>query len=417
MSNFIDYANSFQAVARLELECIKRLCEILGNPQNDLKFIHIAGTNGKGSVCAMLQTALTHAGYKTGKYTSPNLISVCERISIDGVDIANEDLEIIMSKVKSGADIIKEETGAYPTQFELWTAAAFLYFKQQKVDIVVLETGLGGERDATNVIPTPLCSVITPISFDHLSYLGNDIREIAKAKSGIIKGPKGITVCSGQLPEVMEVIEKKAFETNNELIIAKDICSKEISGIYEIFDFEDITDIMCGLGGIHQLENASISITALKKLGIDNTSIKYGIENAKNPARFEMLSKQPLVIFDGAHNLSGAQVLAESLERYFESEKFTFVTAFMEDKDYSSMINLFAPFANRFVASQVPENPRALSAKKLAETIEKSGITASYNSSVFAALDNAISDEKIVICGSLYLYSFIKDYFSQNPLQ
>ena len=417
MSNFINYANSFQAVARLELECIKRLCDILGNPQNDLKFIHIAGTNGKGSVCAMLQTALSHAGYKTGKYTSPNLISVCERISIDGVDITNSELEKIMAQVQKGADIIHNESGSYPTQFELWTAAAFLYFKEQKTDIVVLETGLGGERDATNVIPTPLASVITPISFDHISYLGNDIKGIAQAKAGIIKGPKGVTVCANQPPEIMEVIEKKAFETNNELIVANKIESKSISGIYEVFDFGDIKDIACGLGGIHQLENASISITVLKKLGINNDSIKYGISNAKNPARFEILSKQPLVIFDGAHNLSGAQVLAESLKRYFKDEKFTFVCAFMEDKDYSSMIELFAPFANRFVATEVPENPRALSAKKLAETIEKSGITASYNSSVFAALDNAISDEKIVICGSLYLYSFIKDYFSQNPLQ
>ena len=411
------YANSFQAVARLELECIKRLCEILGNPQKDLKFIHIAGTNGKGSVCAMLQIALTHAGYKTGKYTSPNLISVCERISIDGIDIANDELEHIMEQVQKGAEIIHDETGAYPTQFELWTAAAFLYFNQKKVDIVVLETGLGGERDATNVIPTPLVSVITPISFDHISYLGNDIKDIAKAKAGIIKGSKGITVCANQPPEIMEVISQKALETNNEFIIADKIESKSTSGIYEIFDFADIKDITCGLGGIHQLENASVAMTVLKKLGIKNESIKYGIENANNPARFEMLSKHPLVIFDGAHNLSGAQVLSESLARYFKGEKFTFVSAFMEDKDYSSMIELFTPVANRFVATEVPENPRALNAKKLAETIEKSGITANYYANVYEALDDALSDEKIVICGSLYLYSFIKDYFSQNPLQ
>ncbi|MBR2973046.1 MAG: bifunctional folylpolyglutamate synthase/dihydrofolate synthase [Clostridia bacterium] len=417
MSKFMGYANSFQAVARLELECIKRLCELLGNPQNDLKFIHIAGTNGKGSVCAMLQSALTHAGYKTGKYTSPNLISVCERISIDGVDITNPELETIMAQVQSGADIIHKETGAYPTQFELWTAAAFLYFKEKKTDIVVLETGLGGERDATNVIPTPLASVITPISFDHISYLGNDIKGIAAAKAGIIKGPKGITVSSNQLPESMEVIEKKASETNNELIVAKTLESKATTGIYEVFDFDDIKDITCGLGGIHQLENASVAITVLKKLGIDNDSIKYGIENATNPARFEMLSKKPLVIFDGAHNLSGAQVLSESLERYFKGEKFTFVCAFMEDKDYSSMIELLAPFAKRFIATQVPKNPRALNAEALCETIQKFGKNASFEKEVFAALDTALSDEKIVICGSLYLYSFIKDYFYQNPLQ
>lgn len=412
MSNFINYANSFQAVARLELECIKRLCDILGNPQNDLKFIHIAGTNGKGSVCSMLQVALTHAGHKTGKYTSPNLISVCERISIDGIDITNDELEKIMAKVQEGADIIHKESGAYPTQFELWTAAAFLYFKQQKVDMVVLETGLGGERDATNVISTPLASVITPVSFDHISYLGDDIKEIAKAKAGIIKGPKGVTVCANQLPEVMEVIKQKASETNNELIIANKIQSKKFSGIHEIFDFEDITDITCSLAGIHQLENASVAITTLKKLGINNESIKFGIENAKNPARLEVLSENPLVIFDGAHNLSGAEALAESFKRYFKDEKFTFVCAFMEDKDYSSMIELLAPFASRFIATEVPENPRALDAKKLAETISKTGIKSAFNTSISAALDDAISDKKVAVCGSLYLYSFIRDYFS-----
>ncbi|MBQ9097164.1 MAG: bifunctional folylpolyglutamate synthase/dihydrofolate synthase [Clostridia bacterium] len=417
MGKFINYANSFQAIARLELECIKRLCELLGNPQNDLNFIHIAGTNGKGSVCAMLQTALTHAGYKTGKYTSPNLISVCERISIDGVDITNSELENIMAQVQTGAEIIHNETGAYPTQFELWTAAAFLYFNQQKVDIVVLETGLGGERDATNVILASLVSVITPISFDHISYLGNDIKDIAAAKAGIIKGPKGVTVCANQPPEIMEVITKKALETNNELIIADKIESKTTSSIYEVFDFDDIKDITCGLGGIHQLENASIAITVLKKLGIDNKSIKYGIKNAKNPARFEMLSKQPLVIFDGAHNLSGAQVLSASLERYFKGEKFTFVLAFMKDKDYTSMIEFLIPFANRFIATEVPENPRALDAETLCQKIQNFNKNASFKKDVFAALDDAFSDEKVVICGSLYLYSFIKDYFSQNPLQ
>ena len=322
-----------------------------------------------------------------------------------------------MNQVKKGADIIQEESGSYPTQFELWTAAAFLYFKMQKTDIVVLETGLGGERDATNVISTPLCSVITPISFDHISYLGNDIKEIAKAKAGIIKGPEGITVSSVQPPEVMEVIADKASERNNKLYIAKTVTSKATSDIYEVFDYDDMSNIVCGLGGIHQLDNAAVAATVLKKLDINPESIRYGIENAKNPARFEMLSKQPLVIFDGAHNLSGANALAESLERYFPNEKFTFVCAFMEDKDYSGMIERLAPIANRFIATRVPENPRALDAESLCKTMQKFSKNASVEKEVFAALERALTDEKIVICGSLYLYSFIKDYFSQNPLQ
>ena len=157
MNKFADYANSFQAVARLGLESIKRLTEILGNPQQDLKFIHVAGTNGKGSVCAILQTALTHAGYKTGKYISPNLVNVCERITVDNIEITHSELEEIMERVKEASDIVYKESGSYPTQFELWTAAAFLYFKEKKTDIVVLETGLGGTYDATNVVENTIC--------------------------------------------------------------------------------------------------------------------------------------------------------------------------------------------------------------------------------------------------------------------
>ena len=179
-NNFKKFANSFQAVARLRLEGISCLMKYLGNPQNNLKFIHIAGTNGKGSVCNFLQCIYTDAGYRTGRYTSPNLVSVCERISVDGVLISDEDINRILSTVEDAARKVETELGDLPTQFEIWTAAAFCYFKEQNCDMVILETGLGGTRDATNVIAAPVCSVITSIDIDHTEYLGD---RLATAKN------------------------------------------------------------------------------------------------------------------------------------------------------------------------------------------------------------------------------------------
>ena len=186
-SDFKKFANSFQAVARLKLEGITCLMKHLGNPQDDLKFIHIAGTNGKGSVCNFLQNIFSDAGYRTGRYTSPNLISVCERISVDGELISQVDIDRIMKVVENAAKAVEVEIGDFPTQFEIWTAAAFCYFKEQKCDIVILETGLGGVRDATNVIKPPVAAVITTIDVDHVEYLGNSLTGIAEAKAGIIK--------------------------------------------------------------------------------------------------------------------------------------------------------------------------------------------------------------------------------------
>ena len=184
---FLNYANSFQAPARLRLESITYLLDALGNPHKKLRCVHIAGTNGKGSVCAFLSSMLTAAGYKTGKYISPNMVRVTERISIDGVDISEDELEILMDEVKTAAEKAKEHFGEYPTQFELWTAAAFLHFLRTGCDVCVIEVGMGGERDATNVIERPLLSVITSISYDHMGFLGSTLTEIARCKAGIIK--------------------------------------------------------------------------------------------------------------------------------------------------------------------------------------------------------------------------------------
>lgn len=422
MNKFVDYANSFQALANLELKGIKRLTELLGNPQDELKFIHVAGTNGKGSVCSFLQTAFTKSGLKTGKYISPNLIDVCERISIDNICISKVDLERLMETVQEKCNIVYNETKEYPTQFEIWTATAFLYFKENKTDIVVLETGLGGEKDATNIVKNTLCSVITKISYDHISYLGDSITDIAKAKAGIIKKPfengAGLCFTTIQEKEVNDVLKKKAKEESNELIVCEIPSSNGFNGSSEIFDYLGIENILCGLSGIHQLENAALAITVLKRLKISDEDIKFGIENAKNPARFETLSQSPLIIFDGAHNPDGVLSFVKNLNRYYSDVTKNFIMGVMADKDLENITDILKKYdlnkKSTFYTVTVKNNPRAMKNSELAEFLNKSGFNAEPRGSISEALISAKKEKDAVfIIGSLYLY---KDLIEEGQL-
>ena len=421
--SFIQFANSFQSIARLGLESIENLLSQLGNPQNDLSFIHIAGTNGKGSVCAFLQNIFTHAGYRTGKYTSPNLISVCERISIDGENISEDDLHEVMSIVENGAKKTIAELGDSPTQFELWTAAAFCYFKKQACDIVILETGLGGTQDATNIIPPPLASVITRIDLDHTEYLGNTLADVASQKAGIIKKPlsdhkTGLTISAPQYPEAEKVLQAVCNEQNNRLIISDTPNSQGTNGCHELFSYKGIENMCCGIAGYHQLENAAIAIETALALGISSEHIKYGIEAASNPARFEILQENPLVIYDGAHNRNGMHSLAASLKRYFPSwTGATFITAFMGDKDIDGVFEELETSGlsknSQLYAVKVKDNPRAAEATTVCDIAKKHGFSSISFGSIKAAYENAISQNKlVVICGSLYLYKDLKEEIS-----
>ncbi len=418
-NNFKTFANSFQSIARLRLESITCLLKHLGNPQSDLKFIHVAGTNGKGSVCSFLQCIFTDAGYKTGKYTSPNLISVCERISIDGVLISSEEIDRILSTVEKSAEKVLSELGEMPTQFELWTAAAFCYFKEQKCDLVVLETGLGGTRDATNVISAPLASVITKIDLDHTEYLGNTLSQIATEKAGIIKAPeighKCITISAPQQSEVCEVLSSVCHEKNNSLIFVGDIALKSTDSFHEIFDYSsssetEIKDIVCGITGFYQPENAAIAIETALQLGIDEKHIKSGILKAKNPARFEIISHEPLVIYDGAHNKNGMQALTKCLNRYFPVwNGATFIVAFMGDKDIEGAFAEFKASGlcenSKIFAVKVKDNPRAAEPGVICQIAEKLDIEATAFSSIAEAYHKALQENKLtILCGSLYLY-------------
>ncbi len=421
---FTSYANSFQAIARLRLESIECLLKHLDNAQNDLKFIHVAGTNGKGSVCSFLQCIFSKAGYKTGKYTSPNLISVCERISIDGKLISESELEKLLKTVEKAVDCVINELGESPTQFEIWTAAGFLYFKEKCCDIVILETGLGGTRDATNIIPPPIASVITRLDLDHTEYLGNTLEEIATEKAGIIKkhhnGETGLCITSPQNPDALRVLAEVCKQKNNRLIIANIPQLHSPDGFNEVFDYTSadskvtITDARCGISGFYQPENASLAAECALALGISTEFIKAGLESAANPGRFEIIQKSPAVIYDGAHNKNGVTALISSLNRYFPIwNGATFIMAFMGDKDIAGSFEILKHSGlldmSDIFAVSVKNNPRAATPDKVCKIARSVGILATPYSSLKDAYKLALKNGKpIILCGSLYLY---KDFY------
>ncbi len=407
MNNFKNYANSFQTVINLRLPRVLKLLSFLKSPQNGMKYIQVAGTNAKGSVCAFLQTALTKSGRRTGKYISPNLIKVNERITVDNEEISDSDLNRLLGIIEKEADRVYDEIGEHPTQFEIWTAIAFIYFKEKNCDIVILETGLGGRFDATNVVSENVMSIITRIDLDHTEYLGDTLSKIAFEKCGIIK-KNAVTVTANQEASALAVIKERTKEENSRLIIAPDVPKTDKKHIYEKYVYNG-EEIFLGLGGIHQLENASIAVSALEALDIPKDCIAYGLKNAKNPARFELLEEEPPVIFDGGHNPNGVGSLIKSLERYYEGEKAVFICAFMKDKDIEGCLKLIKEKAKEILFACVENNERSAKKEQLTEIADKLGIKNSFFGDVKDALSYAKKERCLtVICGSLYLYKDIK---------
>ncbi len=393
--NYIHSLGSFSHEASLER--ITAVCEKLGNPQNNFRAIHIAGTNGKGSVCTFVSSALKAAGYKVGTFVSPYITDFCERIQINGEYISREDLcRLSQTVIDTNVDL---------TEFEFITAVGFLYFSENKIDIAVLETGLGGRFDATNVIKEPLVSVITKIGLDHTAILGDTIEQIAKEKCGIIKG-ENVVVSHNEPSEALSVIKHHVSsavipDVNN----LKDIkCSVLGNGfVYDNVRYET------ALGGKYQIENALIAIETLKNCGlaISEAHIKVGLKNAFIPARLEVVSRSPLIVIDGAHNPDGADALCIALK---ESESITAIIGVMKDKNYKAVLSKTLPFCENVICV-MPDVPRALSANDLANEAKE------YCKNVFVAdtlCDAAImAKEKaggkpIFIFGSLYLASQIR---------
>ncbi|MBQ7353356.1 MAG: bifunctional folylpolyglutamate synthase/dihydrofolate synthase [Clostridia bacterium] len=393
------------------LERISKLCKGLNNPEKELKFIHVAGTNGKGSFCSMLQSVLTGAGYKTGLYTSPYILSFNERMSIDGNDITNEELISVTERVKKIADKMEEK----PTEFELVTAIALEYFKVNKCDYVVLECGLGGRLDSTNVVTNTILSVITGISLDHTSILGDTVEKIAYEKAGIIKENTPVLYC-GEDKKALCEIEKVAkinhspmyFPSHNEIKIKKmDLSST-------IFDYSSYKSVEINLLGSYQPINASNVLTAIEilknyGLSIPENAVYEGLKNAKWHARFERISTTPCLIFDGAHNPEGVLASVESIKKYFGDERSYIITGVMADKDYNFMAKAISQVAEK-VFCLTPDNKRALSADEYASVYNSLGVEAYGYLTVEDAVVNAINEAKksgksIFCLGSLYMYA------------
>lgn len=386
------------------LERIKELCQALGNPQEKLKFVHVAGTNGKGSVCAFLSSVLKSAGFKTGRFTSPYITHFNDRICVDEVPISDDELAKIVEKVKPIAEQMEDK----PTEFELITAIGFLYFVEKKCDIVVLEVGLGGKKDSTNIIKNPLLSIITSIDLDHTQLLGDTLSAVAREKAGIIK-PASMVLVGKMEAEALKEIKKVASKncTRIECLCTEEIkiSAQTIEGT--TFDFNRFKNIHIKMLGSYQPHNACLAIMAAEKLGIDKTAIINGLDSAVWPARFEKLSSEPTVIYDGGHNRQGILACIESYNKYF-NKKAIVISGVMQDKQTDFIAKKISEIAQVVIAI-APDNPRALAPSEYASLFIKNGveclIALSEKQAVQKAIALAEQNELPVLCtGSLYAY-------------
>ncbi|MGB4588175.1 MAG: folylpolyglutamate synthase/dihydrofolate synthase family protein, partial [Clostridiaceae bacterium] len=351
--NYIEGTLKFGSI--LGLERIGKLLELLGNPEKKLKFVHVAGTNGKGSTVAFLSSILIEAGYKVGMYTSPGLHRFNDRIRVNNHDIEDERLAEITGIVKEKIDLMISENMESPTEFEIVTAIAFLYYLEMSCDIVVLEVGLGGRLDSTNIIPAPLVSIITTIDYDHMDILGNTLTEIAREKAGILKRGTEL-ILYPQQDEAEKVILKTADELKIKVhkVSFDDIEILDHDEYRQSFKKDDEVYTI-GILGEHQIKNAATAMEAAKVLRnkefiISNTQLKNGLSNARWPGRFEILSHQPLYVADGAHNLQGVKVLADNLRKYFTGKKVIFIMGVLRDKKYEEMVREVLPLSAYFIA-------------------------------------------------------------------
>ncbi len=402
------------------LGCIRGLLGRMGDPQRGMRFVHVAGTNGKGSTCAAVASVLQRAGYRTGLYISPYIEDFCERIQIDGQPVAHDNLARLTAELRPLAEAEYPAGGGEegagtrrPTEFELITALAFRYFKERKCDVVVLEVGLGGRLDATNVIDTPLVSVIASISYDHMQILGNTLTAIAGEKCGIIK-PDGFTVSSpGQDPEALAVIMEHCARTGNTLTIPNlagaRVREESIAGTKLVYRG---TELFLPLCGRHQVANFLTAYEALDILrthrgfDIPESAVVDGFAAVRFPARMEILHRRPLVILDGAHNPAGAATLADSIDRFLGGRPVTMIAGVLADKEYRKVLPPLARRAARFIAVR-PDSPRALPPEQACREAASCCPAAVWYDDYGRAFDDALAhtpaDGVVLVCGSLYL--------------
>ncbi len=398
------------------LERITELLARLGNPQAALRFVHVAGTNGKGSISAMLASVLKKAELTVGLYTSPYVNRFNERMQINCKPIEDSEVAQLVEEIKLHADAMDD----HPTEFEMMTAVAFLWFSRRKCDIVVLEVGLGGRLDATNVISCPDCCVITNIGLDHTAVLGSTLEKIACEKAGIIKEGCSVVMYQ-QFSEVMEVIRDVCYERNAELTVPDfdDISPEFNSRDGQVFSYGGEAYAIPLLGE-HQLKNAATvleTVNVLRKQGwqIEHDAVEAGLYAVNWPARFEIVHSEPWFVVDGGHNPQCAQALSASLREYFPDDRRVLLMGVLRDKDYVGIVKTLAPLFDAFV-TVTPETPRALPGEKLAKLFAEYGkevqVCSSIEEGVRTAMDIADELEGMVCaCGSLYICGNIRACF------
>ena len=418
-------SNAMEFGINLGLGRTKKILDLLGNPQDKIKCVHIAGTNGKGSTAAMITKILTQSGYKVGMYTSPFIEKFEERIQVNGENINKDDLSDVITEVSYVVDKLVKLGQGHPTEFEIVTCAMFLYFYKQNVDIAVIEVGLGGALDSTNVLKPcnsldnvggVILSIITSISYDHMHILGNTICEIAAQKAGIIKN-KIPVVLYPQIKQVEDVIKMQCAKSNSRLIIVKQEDVKFLSSNNNfkqsiiVKTQQNTYDIELSLLGEHQILNCAVAVSAceeLRKYGFNvvNSDIIKALKHVKWIGRLEVLSEKPLTILDGAHNIDGIKSLVRSVKKYLAYNKMILIIGILADKQIDEMITQIAPMASKiFVVT--PNSNRAEEASELKNAIKKYNINCEAFESYEMAYKSAIScceaDDLLLVCGSLYM--------------
>lgn len=425
---FTDYEKSpslLYSAANYDLRRVEDLLQRLANPHLKARTVHIAGTKGKGSVAAMIASALCAAHHKTGLFTSPHLHTLRERIAVDGEPISEQALISAIDELRPQVEAVNHD-GTYGqlTTFEVMTAAAFLYFRNRRVDFQVLEVGLGGRLDATNVVNPEIC-VITPISLDHVAILGDTVAKIAAEKAGIIK-PGCVVVSSPQQPEAAEVIRGACRKKGVMLItIGNDITwqkgTADLSGqSLRVNGSSSRYELTIPLLGAHQLENAATAIAVLEVLNIPMESIIAGLAQVKWPGRLEVLQQKPLFVVDGAHNIDSARRLREAIDQYFDFDHLILIIGVLSDKDIAGIANELMPISDRVIVTR-SRHPRSAEPAELANKLEKWGVKTEVAQDVVTAVTQAkiIAREKDLICatGSLFVVAEAREHIKGLPAE
>lgn len=401
------------------LDRISKLLDLIGNPEKNLKYVHIVGTNGKGSTAAVISSVMRNAGYNVGMYTSPFIITFNERMQVNGDMISDIELAEITEYIKPFAESMQDR----PTEFELITAIAFVYFNRHNCDLVVLEAGMGGEFDATNVIPSPEVAVFTNIGLDHTDYLGDTVEKIAATKSGVIKPGCDCVMYRSSLT-VEAVIEHKCTSLGVQPTKADFESLRSVSASLDgqVFDWKNYKSLFLPLLGAHQLRNAATALTAVEKLAgrgftVTEENIRDGLFNTSWQGRFEVLRRNPLFIVDGGHNPQCMEALANNIRDYLPNTALTVLTGVLADKDYTAMYDLIAPYIKEFFLV-TPPSPRALPASELAKKLAVYGKPISVCGTVEAGVNDAVKSAgengTILAFGSLYMIGDIKNAVSKT---